>query len=163
MLTVPAHAAEPARLPEVTVTATASARFAPTQVGRMPAGKLERIEILRGGSAEFGGAGTQRESERGDYSIDEFILSPHLSWRKGADVLTLWPSYYRDTGERATDMARDTGDCRADREDNGIRILRLRAEGELRQGWIARSPLSGAPRQARIRFTISQPTTWSLA
>ncbi|MDM7457010.1 MAG: TonB-dependent receptor [Tepidimonas sp.] len=35
---------------------TANARFALTQVGRMPAGELERIEILRGGSAEFGGA-----------------------------------------------------------------------------------------------------------
>jgi len=35
---------------------TANARFALTQVGRMPAGELERIEILRGGSAELGGA-----------------------------------------------------------------------------------------------------------
>jgi len=35
---------------------TANARFALTQVGRMPAGELERIEILRGGAAEFGGA-----------------------------------------------------------------------------------------------------------
>jgi iron complex outermembrane receptor protein len=35
---------------------TANARFALTDVGRMPTGELERVEILRGGSAEFGGA-----------------------------------------------------------------------------------------------------------
>lgn len=35
---------------------TASARFALTEVGRMPTQELERVEILRGGSAEFGGA-----------------------------------------------------------------------------------------------------------
>ncbi len=35
---------------------TANARFALTEVGRMPAEELERVEILRGGSAEFGGA-----------------------------------------------------------------------------------------------------------
>lgn len=191
---------------------TANARFALTQVGRMPSGELERIEILSGGSAEFGGAaavtvnlvmrqpvvrassslklaagqrgpetnvqtsfsrsggaggfswllpvtlnrhgmpadltlqrdstlaGRQHETERGDYSIEEFILSPRLSWRKGADVLTLWPSYYRNAGERATQMARDTGvglaadGGRTDKEDNGIRIARLRAEGEMRVG-----------------------------
>lgn len=185
---------------------TANARFALTQVGRMPAGELERIEILRGGSAEFGGAapvtvnlvmrqpvsrastslklaagqrgveangqatfsrgggeggfawllpvtlnrhgmpveqtlqrasgagGGQRETERGDYAIDEFILTPRLSWRRGGDTLSLWPSYYRNAGERATDMRRDTGESRADREDSGIRIARLRAEGEMRLG-----------------------------
>ncbi|MBM4181943.1 MAG: TonB-dependent receptor [Betaproteobacteria bacterium] len=191
---------------------TANARFALTQVGRMPSGELERIEILRGGSAEFGGAaavtvnlvmrqptarasttlklaagqrgpetnaqasfsrgggegsfswlvpvtlnrhampvdltlqrdstltGQQRETEHGDYAIDEFILAPRLSWRKGADVLSLWPSYYHNTGERATRMARDTGDTRVDSEDNSIRIARLRAEGEMRLG---ESKLSG--------------------
>lgn len=35
---------------------TANARFALTEIGRMPSGELERVEILRGGSAEFGGA-----------------------------------------------------------------------------------------------------------
>lgn len=35
---------------------TANARFALTEVGRMPTHELERVEILRGGSAEFGGA-----------------------------------------------------------------------------------------------------------
>lgn len=185
---------------------TASARYALTQVGRMPAGELERIEILRGGSAEFGGAapvtvnlvmrrpvaratsslklasgqrgsepnaqatfsrgggedgfswllpvtvnrhgmpvdqaltrwsalgGPNREIERGDYSLNEFILSPRLGWKRGGDGLTLWPSYYRNDGRRATDMTRSDGAARADREDSGIRILRLRAEGELRAG-----------------------------
>jgi len=185
---------------------TANARFALTQVGRMPAGELERIEILRGGSAEVGGAaavtvnlvmrqpvarastalklaagqrgtaanaqanltrgggaggfswllpvtvnrhgmpvdltlardstpgGGQRETERGDYAMNEFILSPRLSWRSGGSQLSLWPSYYHNDGKRATDMARDTGERRADKEDNGIRIARLRAEGEMRVG-----------------------------
>jgi len=185
---------------------TANARFALTQVGRMPAGELERIEILRGGSAEFGGAAAvtvnlvmrqpaarastslklaagqrgpetnvqasfsrgggaggfswllpvtlnrhgmpvdfalqrdstlasrQYETERGEYVIDEFVLAPRLSWRRGADVLTLWPSYYHNVGKRTTRIARDIGETRADREDNGIRIARLRAEGEMRVG-----------------------------
>lgn len=204
---------------------TANARFALTQVGRMPAGELERVEILRGGSAEFGGAapvtvnlvmrrpvarastslkaavgqrggapngqfsvsrgggaggfswllpvtinhhgmpvdqtlsrqtsagGTrmlwQDERESGQYSIDEFIVSPRLAWKDGADNLTLWPSYYRNDGRRATDMARDayaapaapaagTGRApdggRVDRETNGTRIARVRVEGEKRLG-----------------------------
>lgn len=218
---------------------TASARFALTQVGRMPAGELERIEILRGGSAEFGGAapltvnlvmrkpvarastsfklaagsrghepnaqatfsrgggeggfswllpvtvnrhgmpvdqalarwsalgGSNRETERGKYSLDEFILSPRLAWKRGGDSLTLWPSYYRNDGRRATDMARDTGDTRADREDNGIRILRLRAEGELRVG---ETKLSGraavmqgrrfADRERIARDALGAITAW---
>lgn len=35
---------------------TANARYALTMVGRMPSGELERIEILRGASAEHGGS-----------------------------------------------------------------------------------------------------------
>lgn len=35
---------------------TANARFALTAIGRLPAGEIERIEILRGASAEFGGS-----------------------------------------------------------------------------------------------------------
>lgn len=219
---------------------TANARFALTQVGRMPAGELERIEILRGGSAEFGGAATvtvnlvmkqpvarastalklaagqrgteangqatltrgggaggfswllpvslnrhgmpveqtlqrnstfggqQRETERGDYVLDEFVLSPRLSWRHGSDVLTLWPSYYRNEGERATQMARDTGDVRTDKEDSGIRIARLRAEGEMRLGG---NKLSGraavmsghrfTDRKRRARSNLGVVTAWT--
>lgn len=185
---------------------TANARFALTHVSRLPADELERIEILRGGSAEFGGAApvtvnlivrkpvahvstslklaagmrgseengqatlsrgggeggfswllpltinrhgmpvdqtlerlstlsaANRETERGAYTIDEFILSPRLAWKRGADMLSLWPSYYRNDGKRATNMARDTGDSRTDRETSGTRIARLRAEGEMRVG-----------------------------
>ncbi len=222
---------------------TANARFALTQVGRMPSSELERIEILRGGSAEFGGAaavtvnlvmrqplarastslklvagqrgpeanaqigfsrgggeggfswlmpvtinrhgmpvaltlqrdsplpiGQQRETERGDYVIDEFILSPRLSWRKGTDVLTIWPSYYHNTGERATQMARAGGDTRTDKEDSGIRIARLRAEGVMR---IGENKLSGraavmtgrrrADRDRSARDHLGALTAWTEA
>lgn len=191
---------------------TANARFALTQISRLPAGELERIEILRGASAEFGGAaaitvnlvmrrppgaaettlkaalgqrgdepnaqfslsrsggsedfswllpltinrhgmplaqdwqragtlpaqGEQQEQERGHYSIDEFILSPRLAWKSHGDQLTLWPSYYRNEGQRESERWRqDVGDPAADalrfeREDSCIRILRLRLEGERR-------------------------------
>ena len=219
---------------------TANARFALTQVGRMPASELERIEILRGGSAEFGGAaavtvnlvmkqpvarvstslkltagqrgteangqatltrgggaggfswllpvslnrhgmpveqtlqrdstlgGQQRETERGNYALDEFVLSPRLSWRKGADVLTLWPSYYRNEGERATRMTRDAGDSRVDKEENGIRIARLRTEGETRWG---ENKLSGraavmsgrrfTDRERRASSSLGVVTAWA--
>jgi iron complex outermembrane receptor protein len=185
---------------------TANARFALTQIGRMPADELVRIEILRGASAEFGGvapvtvnlvmknpvardstslklaagqrgpefnrqfnvskgggeggfswllpvslnhrgmpveqgvsrlspSGTwQQETERGNYGIDEIIFSPRLSWKRGTDQISLWPMLYRNDGERATDMTRDTGGHRADREESGTRIARLRTEGEMRVG-----------------------------
>ena len=221
---------------------TASARFALTQVGRMPAGELARIEILRGGSAEFGGAapvtvnlvmrqpvarastslklaagqrggepnaqatfsrgggeggfswllpvtvnrhgmpvdqalarlsalgGANRETERGGYSLNEFILSPRLAWKRGGDSLTLWPSYYRNDGRRATGMARDTGDTRADREDNGIRIARLRAEGELRAGGTKFSGRAAvmqgrrfADRERTARDALGTVTAWEEA
>lgn len=207
---------------------TANARYALTQVGRMPAGELDRVEILRGASAEFGGAapvtvnlvmrtpvarastslkaaigqrgkeangqfvfsrgggeggfswllpvtlnhhgmpvdqavsrqttaaGTrtlwQDETERGNYSVDELILSPRLAWKAGSDNLTLWPSYYRNSGRRATVMAREayanpaagTGLAadggRNDRESSGTQIARVRIEGEKRVG---ESKLSG--------------------
>lgn len=237
---------------------TANARFALTQVGRMPAGELERIEILRGSSAEFGGAAPvtvnlvmrrpatrastslkaavgqrggepngqfsfsrgggeggfswllpvtlnrhgmpvdqalsrqttaggartlwQEERERGDYSIDEFILSPRLAWKDGADSLTLWPSYYRNLGRRDTEMARDAyanpaagsglaaDGGRSDRESNGTRIARLRVEGEKRLG---ETKLSGraavmdgrrtADRTRTARDAAGVVTAWSEA
>lgn len=207
---------------------TANARYALTQVGRMPAGELDRIEILRGSSAEFGGAAPvtvnlvmrqptaraasslkaavgqrgkeanaqfsasrgggeggfawllpltlnrhgmpvdqalsrqattggartlwQDERETGRYSVEEIIFSPRLSWRAGADNLTLWPSYYRNDGRRrtattrasyanpaaGTGLAADGG--RNDRETSALRIARLRVEGEMR---IGESKLSG--------------------
>ncbi len=203
----------------------ANARYALTQVGRMPAGELERIEILRGASAEFGGAAPvtvnlvmrrpaaqasttlklaagqrggadnaqlslsrgggvggfswllpltlnrhdmpidqrsarlapdtpwQRERARGEYAIDEFILSPRLAWRRGADSLTLWPSGYRNEGERVTRQTRDDGGARDDREDSGIRLLRLRAEGELRVG---ETKMSGRAAVMRGRRSVDR-------
>ncbi len=86
---------------------------------------LTRFSTLGGG---------QRETERGDYTMDEFVLSPRLSWKSVGHLLTLWPSYYHNEGRRASDMTRDTGERRTDKEDNAIRIARLRAEGELRVG-----------------------------
>lgn len=189
---------------------TANARFALTQVGRMPTDELERIEILRGASAEFGGAapvtvnlvmrrplasaasslkvaigqrgdkpngqftfsrsggeggftwllpltvnhhgmpvdqslarqssasGTplpaQREYERGDYDIDELIVSPRLAWKDGADTVTLWPSLYRNDGKRATVVDNDVAGQRLDSESSATRIARLRVESEQRLG-----------------------------
>lgn len=199
---------------------SANARYALTAVGRLPAGELERIEILRGASAENGGAapvtvnlvmrqarpqastslkaaagvrggeangqftlsqgggdggfswllpvtvnhhgmaldkrldrqsqsaGTrtlgQEERERGSYRLDELIVSPRLSWKRGGDSLTLWPSLYRNEGRRdgvlersaladpaaGSGLAADGG--RRDREDSRLSIARLRADGEKR-------------------------------
>lgn len=198
---------------------SANARYALTAVGRLPSGELERIEILRGASAEHGGsaaitvnlimkkarpsttstslrvaagtrgdeangqlsaslgggdkafswtlplsinhhgmptdkktvrqastAGTRTaweiERERGAYKLDEFILSPRLTWRDDAGTLTLWPSLYHNRGERSTRVDRlayadplagsglaDDGG-RRDREDSAMTLLRLRLEGE---------------------------------
>lgn len=192
----------------------ANARHALTMVGRQPAGELERIEILRGASAEYGNApvtvnlvmrkarpkdsaslkaaaglrgaepngqftvsrgggaegfswllpvtvnrhgmpleknhlrqaaisggaaSSQEERERSAYSLDELILSPRLAWKNGGDSLSLWPSYYRNQGERHGEIERTAsgtaaGAVRADREENAMRIARLRGEGETRLG-----------------------------
>ncbi|WP_306606664.1 TonB-dependent siderophore receptor [Azonexus sp.] len=198
---------------------SANARYALTAVGRLPSGELERIEILRGASAEHGGAaaitvnlimkkarpstastslrvaagtrgdeangqfsaslgggdkafswtlplsinhhgmpsdkktirqastaGTrtawESELERGAYTLNEFILSPRLTWRDDAGTLTLWPSLYHNRGERSSRVDRlayadpvagsgltDDGG-RRDREDSAMTLLRLRLEGE---------------------------------
>lgn len=198
---------------------SANARYALTTVGRLPAGELERIEILRGASAEHGGAaaitvnlimkkarpstastslrvaagtrgdeangqfsaslgggdkgfswtlplsinhhgmptdkktvrqastaGTRTaweiERERGAYTLNEFVLSPRLTWRDDAGTLTLWPSLYHNRGERSTEVERlayadplagsglaDDG-SRREREDSAMTLLRLRLEGE---------------------------------
>ncbi len=196
-----------------------NARFALTAVGRLPSGEIERIEILRGASAEHGGtaaitvnlimkkarpsatsstlrlAAGQRgnepngqfstslsggdkgfswtlplsinhhgmptdkkttrqastagirtdwahERERGAYTLEEFILSPRLTWRDDTSTLTLWPSIYHNRGERSTSVAqqaysaplvgsglRDSG-SRRDREESAMTLLRLRLEGD---------------------------------
>jgi outer membrane receptor for ferrienterochelin and colicins len=199
----------------------ANARYALTAVGRLPAGELARIEILRGASAEHGGsapitvnlvmkkarpqasttvkaavgqrgdeangqftgsvgggdqgfswilpvtvnhhamplakktarqastAGSrtlwQTEQETGAYQLDEFILSPRLTWRAAGNSgssLTLWPSLYHNQGDRQSTIARqayadpangsglaaDGG--RRENESSRLSIARLRAEGE---------------------------------
>lgn len=199
---------------------SANARYALTTVGRLPSGELERIEILRGASAEHGSAAPitvnlimkkarpqastatkiaagqrgdepngqmtvsqgggdqglswilpltinhhamplekttdrqasnagnrtlwQEERENSPYRLDEFILSPRLSWRSAADSLSLWPSFYRNQGEKESRFSRsaytdpvngrgllnDGG--RREHEESSLSIARLRAEGEMK-------------------------------
>lgn len=202
---------------------TANARFALTEVGRMPTGELERVEILRGGSAEFGGAAPitvnlvmrrpvaraatsvklaagqrgslangqftasrsggeggfswllpltlnrhampvdqslartlpggapQHDVEQGRYGINEFILSPRLSWRGATGQITLWPSLYVNAGDRSTRTTRSDGSQRHDSEDNSTRIARLRSEAEWRAGggkWTGRASIMQGQRDA---------------
>ena len=155
---------------------SANARYALTTVGRLPSGELERVEILRGASAEHGGSAPvtvnlimrkakpttsttlraaaglrgdepngqftaslgggdkafswilpltinhhgmpqektvsrqqasgatrtlwQEESENSPYALNEFIVSPRLTWRDSEGSLSLWPSVYHNRGER---------------------------------------------------------------
>lgn len=197
---------------------SANARYALTTVGRLPSGELERVEILRGASAEHGGSaavtvnlimrkarptvsnalkaavglrgnepngqftlsqgggdkgfswivpltinhhamplektttrqqsssGTrtlwQEERESSPYQLNEFIVSPRLTWRDGEGSLSLWPSLYHNRGERRSEFSRDayanptagTGlaadGSRHEREESQLTIARLRAEGE---------------------------------
>lgn len=191
-------------------------------VGRLPSGDLERVEILRGSSAEFGWtapvtvnlvmkkalskrststkvalgfrgskpngqfnwtenggegnfgwslpvtlnltrspshaetdrqdtiAGTrslwQKENEDGLYAFREFVMSPRMTWKDGADTLSVSPLFWDGAGSRNSDMTQDAyanpaagtglafnGD-RSSREDNHRRMLRLRVEGEKRMG-----------------------------
>lgn len=201
---------------------SANARYALTTVGRLPSGELERVEILRGASAEHGGSapvtvnlimrkarptastalkaavglrgdepngqftlsqgcgdkafswivpltvnhhgmplekttrrqqtsgGTrtlwQEETESSPYRLDEFIVSPRLTWRDGEGSLSLWPSLYHNRGERSGEIGRSayanpaagtglTADgSRHEREASQLTIARLRAEGERKTG-----------------------------
>lgn len=201
---------------------SANARYALTTVGRLPSGELERVEILRGASAEHGGsapitvnlimrkakpttstsiraaaglrgeepngqftaslgggdkafswilpvtvnhhgmplekstsrqqanAGTrnlwQEEKESSPYRLNEFIVSPRLTWRDSEGSLSLWPSVYHNRGERSGNMTRRayanpaTGSglaadgSRQEREESQLTIARVRAEGERKTG-----------------------------
>lgn len=192
----------------------ASSRFAMTIVSRMPAGELERVEIIKGASAEFGNAApvtinliTQRgkrksatqvrlmgglrdqepigslhltqegshgpwswtvpisisdyrtrierdtrrydalattpwqgDAERGRNTYGERYFSPKLNWKSGASSFSLWPSLFRASGERDSQMLRSdlqaAGSApylhRDDRETRRTAIDRLRADGETR-------------------------------
>lgn len=201
---------------------SANARYALTTVGRLPSGELERVEILRGASAEHGGAapvtvnlvmrkarpssstslraagglrgdaangqftaslgggdkafswivpitinhhamplektarrqqsngGTrtlwQEEKESSPYTLDEFIVSPRLTWRGADGSLSLWPSLYHNQGTRSGDFTRQAyadpaagsglsaDGSRREREASQLTIARLRAEGERKTG-----------------------------
>ena len=214
----------------------ANSRIAISVVGRLPSSELERVEIIRGSSAEFGGgapvtlnlvmrkalpkkslslkaalgmredrlisqfsvskgggedgfswlwpltlnhhetpaerdverqnltAGTrslwQVDHEEGDSGFNEHVTSPRLTWKKGTDSFTLWPTVVLGIGERNSDMFRasyaipavgggyaaDGG--RHDHEENERLMLRLRGEGEMAFG---NSKLSGRLAQSRGR------------
>ena len=201
---------------------SANARYALTTVGRLPSGELERVEILRGASAEHGGsapitvnlimrkakpttstslraaaglrgdepngqftaslgggdkafswilpvtvnhhgmplekttsrqqanAGTrnqwQEEKESSPYRLNEFIVSPRLTWRDGEGSLSLWPSVYHNQGERSGSMTRSAyanptsgsglaaDGSRQEREESQLTIARVRAEGDRKTG-----------------------------
>ncbi|MDD2664693.1 MAG: TonB-dependent receptor [Dechloromonas sp.] len=210
---------------------SANARYALTAVGRLPSGELERVEILRGTSAEHGGGapvtvnlimkkarptastafkaaaglrgdepngqfslsrggsdrgfswivplsinhhgmpqeklgrrqqsvvGTpalaQNEREESPYRLDEFVLSPRLSWRGDDGNLSLWPSLYHNRGERRSeiDLSTDADPAaggRHEREESRLTIARLRAEAERKTGLgklSGRVALMGADRE----------------
>lgn len=193
-----------------------SSRIVAGVVGRLPAGDLERVEILRGSSAEYGGAaavtvnlmmkralpkrstalkaalgfrgsepatqftwtenggeGTfgwtlpvtlnlfrspgqtvnerrvepggatmlwQRDDERSLFTFREFVLSPRLSWKSGADNLTLSPLLFDGAGNTTGDsvvsdlLSAASGSVRHSEQRNRRRLLRLRAEGETHWG-----------------------------
>lgn len=225
---------------------SANARYALTTVGRLPSGELERVEILRGASAEHGGGapvtvnlimrkarpttstsiraaaglrgdepngqftaslgggdkafswilpisinhhgmplekttsrqqasgGTrnlwQEEKESSPYQLDEFIVSPRLTWRDGDGSLSLWPSLYHNHGERSGETTRSayanpaTGSglaadgSRREREESQLTIARLRAEGERKTGF---GKLSGRVAVMGARREQDTERTWS--
>lgn len=225
---------------------SANARYALTTVGRLPSGELERVEILRGASAEHGGGapvtvnlimrkarpttstsiraaaglrgdepngqftaslgggdkafswilpisinhhgmplekttsrqqasgGTrnlwQEEKESSPYQLDEFIVSPRLTWRDGDGSLSLWPSLYHNRGERSGETTRSAyanpvvgsglaaDGSRREREESQLTIARLRAEGERKTGF---GKLSGRVAVMGARREQDTERTWS--
>lgn len=83
----------------------------------------------------------QEDSERGDRRTTEFVVSPRLTWKSGADSLTLNPVLFRSFGPgeadfERTDLAFPTNSLtRRDHTRSRNAFNRLRADGEmLRQG-----------------------------
>lgn len=83
----------------------------------------------------------QNDREDGDRRTEEFVISPRLTWKRGADNLNLAPVFFRSFGRGASDFARDdlgtpaNGSSRRDGEKSQNVFNRLRADGEmLRQG-----------------------------
>jgi iron complex outermembrane receptor protein len=86
----------------------------------------------------------QEERESSPYRLDEFILSPRMTWRNAGDSLSLWPSFYRNQGKKESNFSRSayadpvngTGlandGSRREQEESSLSIARLRAEGEMK-------------------------------
>lgn len=117
----------------------------------MPAEELERAEILRGGSAEFGGAAPITVN----LVMRRPVARAATSVKLAAGQLTLWPSLYYNEGDRDTRPQRLDGSQRHDSEDNRIRIVRLRSEAEWRAWggkWTGRAAIMQGQRNAdRLR------------
>jgi iron complex outermembrane receptor protein len=83
----------------------------------------------------------QEDSEQGDRSTEEFVISPRLIWKSGRDSLTLNPVIFRSFGTSDNDFERsDLGipansSTRTDKGKSRNAFNRLRADGEIfRQG-----------------------------
>ncbi|MBK8525340.1 MAG: hypothetical protein IPL58_15655 [Betaproteobacteria bacterium] len=87
----------------------------------------------------------QEEMESSPYTLDEFIVSPRLTWRSNEGSLSLWPSLYHNRGEpakppvppmpiRAPAPGWRPPAAVGRREASQLSIARLRAEGERKTG-----------------------------
>lgn len=208
-------------------------------VGRLPSGEIERVEILRGSSAEFGGGASvtvnlvmkkhtskaktevragvgmrnniaygqlswapsgnnggfswsfpvnllwsnspidkaldrqdansgvrtlwQQEHESGRMRLGHHSISPRLSWKDGADSLTLLPMYFWGPSDTRTEnsMSRyaapasgsglESNGSRTTQTDAYSRLKRLRLEGEKHMGDMkltSRAALNGSNRSS---------------
>lgn len=83
----------------------------------------------------------QSDREDGDRRTEEFVVSPRLTWKSGADNLNLAPVFFRSYGRGASEYLREdigtpaNSSTRRDNEKSQNVFNRLRADGEmLRQG-----------------------------
>jgi outer membrane receptor for ferrienterochelin and colicins len=83
----------------------------------------------------------QSDRESGDRRTEEFVVSPRLTWKSGADNLNLAPVFFRSFGRGASEYLREdigtptNSSTRRDNEKSQNVFNRLRADGELlRQG-----------------------------
>lgn len=117
--------------------------------------------------AEPGGVTTlwQRDDEQSLFTFREFVLSPRLSWKSGSDSLTISPLLFdglgNTTGDSAlTDLLTATAaGTRHGEQRNHRRLLRLRAEGEMRRG---EAKVSGRLAFNHAQRTLQQTRTGSV-
>ena len=102
----------------------------------------------------------QRDDDESERQMREFVFSPRLSWKSGADSLTLSPSIFRARGSSSGDFSRDdlalplNSLVRDDDENSRTGFNRFRADGEiLRQGvkYSARVAFSDGERKSDTR------------